>query len=151
MASQSTNLITFEKLYYTLRQATVKDIEILDRIHAENMKGYVEQVYPWNPTLFRDSFSSQDYQIIELRNFPIGFIKVVVTTEIYLAEIQIDRHYQNQGIGTSLIASIIKRSQLNNQKLWLKVLKVNPAERLYERLGFNVFEETSTHKMMRLN
>ncbi|MGF1589731.1 MAG: GNAT family N-acetyltransferase [Pleurocapsa sp.] len=137
-------------LIYTLRQATVKDLDLLAHIHAGNMQGYVEQVYPWNPTLFRDSFVSQDYQIIELKNSLIGFIKVVVTSEIYLAEIQIDRHYQNQGIGTRLITSIIKRSQLNNQQLWLKVIKGNPAERLYKRLGFIVFEETSTHKMMRL-
>ena len=134
---------------YTLHKAVAEDIDKLDRIHAENMKSYVEKVYPWNPTLFRDSFISEDYRVIKIKDIVIGCIKVLVSeTEIYLAEIQIDRHYQNRGIGTSLICSIIEQAQLNNKKLWLKVIKGNPAERLYRRLGFSVFEESSTHKMM---
>ena len=99
-------------MQYTIRQATAEDIELLDRIHTENMKGYVEKVYPWNPSLFRDRFMPQDYQIIATKERIIGFIKVVVSdTEIYLAEIQIKCNYQKQGIGTSLIKSLIKEAQ----------------------------------------
>ncbi len=57
----------------------------------------------------------------------------------------------SQGIGTSLIKSLIQEAQINNKKLWLKVIKGNPAERLYKRLGFTVFEKSCTHKKMKIN
>ncbi len=136
-------------MQYTIRKAIATDLNILDRIHTENMKGYVEKVYPWNPTLFRDSFMPQDYRVIEIDNQIIGFIKVVVLeTEIYLGEIQIVRDYQKQGIGSSLIRSLIQEARESNRKLWLKVLKGNPAQKLYTRLGFTIFEESSTHQKM---
>ncbi len=135
---------------YIIRQAKADDIELLDKIHAENMRNYVEKVYPWNPQLFRACFIPENYQVIEKKRQILGFIKVVTSkTDIYLAEIQIDRQHQKQGIGTNLIQSIIKQAQSQNKKLWLKIVKGNPAEKLYARLGFTVFEESSTHKKMR--
>ena len=135
---------------YTIREAIAEDLEVLDRIYTENMKGYVERVYHWNDNLFRDRFIAQDYQVIESQKQLIGFIKLVTSeNDIYLAEIQINRKYQRQGIGTNLIQSIIKQVQLQNKTLWLKIVKGNPAENLYKRLGFIVFEESSTHKKMK--
>ena len=134
---------------YTIRQAVAKDLSILDRIHTENMKSYVEKIYPWNPTLFVDNFLPQDYQAIEVETRIAGFIKVVSTEDsIYLAEIQIDSHYQNQGIGTNIINTLIDRARLEQKRLWLRVIRGNPAEKLYQRLGFTIFEETTTHKKM---
>ncbi len=136
-------------MQYTIRQATATDIDLLDFIHTENMKGYVERNYPWNPQLFRDSFIPHDYQVIEINNQIIGFMKVVsLETEIYLGEIQIAKDFQQQGIGTSLIQSVIQKAQAKNKKLWLKVLKGNPAKQLYQRLGFTKLEESSTHTIM---
>ena len=137
---------------YSIRQATIKDLAILDRIHTENMQGYVEKVYPWNSQLFRNYFVSEDYQIIEIKGQIIGFFKITrSTTDIYLGEIQIETNYQKQGIGTAIIKSIIKEAKKNHQRLWLKVIRGNPAERLYRRLGFIVFEESHTHRKMEIN
>ena len=136
---------------YTVCKAKIEDLKILDRIHAENMKGYVERVYPWNDKLFRDCFAPEEYQIIAIEGKIVGFFKIVTsTTDIYLAEIQILSQYQNSGIGTSLLQSIIDRAKANNLRLWLKVIKGNPAEQLYKRLGFTIFEESLTHKKMQI-
>ena len=137
-------------MQYTICQATAEDINLLDRLHRENMKGYVEKIYPWNPTLFKDNFIPLDYRVIKYQNKIIGFIKVVVSEDIYLAEIQLDSNYQNKGIGTSIINKNIAKAKLNNKLLWLKVIKGNPAEKLYKRLGFFVFEESLTHKKMKI-
>ena len=137
---------------YTLRQATAGDIDLLDRIYTENMKKYVEKVYSWNPTLFRDRFKPQDYRVLVTEKKIIGFIKVVVSeADIYLGEIQIVKDWQNQGIGTNIIKAITKTAQLDKKKIWLKVVNGNPAEKLYRRLGFTVFEESFTHKKMSKN
>ena len=67
-----------EPMDYTIRQATAVDLDLLDLIHTENMKGYVEKIYPWKPQLFRESFSCHDYQVIEINNQIIGFVKMVM-------------------------------------------------------------------------
>jgi ribosomal protein S18 acetylase RimI-like enzyme len=46
---------------------------------------------------------------------------------------------------------LFSESNLTRQPIRLFVLKVNPARRLYERLGFQVLEETETHYVMRRN
>ena len=136
-------------MQYTIRKATSLDLDLLDLIHTENMKGYVEKIYPWNPQLFRNQFIPDQYQVIEIDNVIVGFMKIVSSeTEIYLGEIQISKDFQNQGIGTFLIELIIQEVRANNKKLWLKVLKGNPAKKLYQRLGFTKLKESSTHEIM---
>ena len=136
-------------MQYTIRKATPVDIDLLDLIHTENRKDYVSKNYPWNPKLFCDRFISDEYQVIEIDNIVIGFMKVVSSeAEIYLGEIQISKDFQNQGIGTSLIHTVIQEARSSNKKLWLKVLKGNPAKKLYQRLGFTRLKESSTHLIM---
>ena len=138
-------------MQYQIRTASDEDLETLNRIHRENMKDYVEKVYPWRESLFRSNFVPEEYQVIEVQQQLIGFIKIVASDkDIYLGEIQIVNQYQNKGIGTGLIQSIISQSAVNNQKVWLKVIKGNPAERLYRRLGFSVFDESITHRKMQI-
>lgn len=62
--------------------------------------------------------------------------------EIPLASIRLLPKFQNRGIGTKIILDLIEKS---NKPVKLKVLKVNPARKLYERLGFKVSGETETH------
>ena len=137
---------------YSIRQAAIADLEICDRIYTENMKEYVAQAYSWRPDLFRNNFIPEEYQVIEVNSQIIGCLKVVyLENEIYLAEIQIDKDYQRQGIGRSLIQSIIHQSQTQRKILWLKVIRGNPAKQLYKQLGFKKIEESPTHEIMSRN
>jgi ribosomal protein S18 acetylase RimI-like enzyme len=49
--------------------------------------------------------------------------------------------YQGQGIGAKLIGDLLKETASKGIPLQLNVLKVNPARKLYERLGFRVIGE----------
>ncbi|MEL6460849.1 MAG: GNAT family N-acetyltransferase [Cyanobacteria bacterium J06621_15] len=133
-------------MQYTIRQAYPQDLETLDKIYTENMRGYVELHYSWNPDLFKQNYASQNYQVIELDSQIIGFLKIMLSkANVYLGEIQITKKFQNLGIGTKIIKKIIKEAQLNRQRLWLRVIRGNPAEKLYRRLGFTTFASDSTH------
>ena len=136
---------------YYVRMATAADLAELNRIHTENMQAYVERVYPWNSTLFKDNFVASEYQIIESNHNILGFFKFVVSQEdIYLAEIQIASSYQNQGIGSKIIYELIEKVRVSNRRIWLKVVRENPALKLYQRLGFVVFETSLTHLKLEL-
>ena len=68
--------------------------------------------------------------------------------ELYLASIEVLPSHQGKGIGTALLQSVIAQAEQENVPVTLQVLKVNPARRLYERLGFATIGETETHYLM---
>lgn len=134
-----------------LRRAIINDLNILDSIHRQNMRGYVEQNYSWNDKLFKTNFVPNDYIVLQKHQEIIGFFKIVPqNNSLYLGEIQIKSTYQNRGIGTTVLKIIIDRFLEKHRRIWLQVLKGNPAIRLYRRLGFKTFAETKTHYKMQL-
>ena len=134
---------------YDLRKATWDDFEYLDKLVTDNMKGHVNKVSTWNARLFRENYKPESIDVIEVENKTIGFTKLVHNEDmLYLAEIQIDRAYQNQGIGTAIINAAIAESEKLSKKITLNVIKGNPAEYLYKKLGFEVFDETETHRIL---
>lgn len=57
--------------------------------------------------------------------------------------------YQRRGIGAAILRDVIAEARAGGHAVALRVLKVNPARRLYERLGFAVVGESDTHYLMR--
>lgn len=70
---------------------------------------------------------------------------------LQISGIYILPEYQGRGLGTEVIDEVIKQARKRRQPVSLQVLKVNPARRLYERLGFVVIAESETHFQMRLS
>ena len=56
---------------------------------------------------------------------------------------------QNQGIGSFYLEHIISLSDKGNKPIFLQVFKSNPAQNLYKRFGFVVYDETKSHSLMK--
>jgi ribosomal protein S18 acetylase RimI-like enzyme len=69
-------------------------------------------------------------------------------TEFFLRAIEIHPEYQGRGIGTYIIRSILDEADGRGVPVILYVLKVNPARKLYHRLGLKIVGETTTHYTM---
>jgi ribosomal protein S18 acetylase RimI-like enzyme len=124
------------------RAATVEDIEWLEPFYESIMRPYyVELNLIWDDTKFREYFDPQSTKIIQADGLDIGMLQVRDRDDyIYLGDIQLDHKYRNKGIGTSLIKSVIRSAIVANKPVRLRVLKGNPAKKLYIRLGFKVVE-----------
>lgn len=72
-------------------------------------------------------------------------------TDWHLMQIQVLPEIQSRGVGTQLLGEIVAEARRADATIRLGVLKVNPARRLYERLGFTVTEETADSVKMRLS
>ncbi len=66
------------------------------------------------------------------------------TVDAFLANIEILPDYQGRGLGAAIIHGIIAEADAHHLPVRLQVLKINPARRLYERLGFVITGETET-------
>jgi len=143
-----------EDRMYALRPATEADRAFLYRLHRATMKVYVEQVWGWDEDVqvrrFDPPFDPQRYQIVVVDGRDVGAVLVEHgPEELILADLKIDPAYQRRGLGTAVIQDLLQRARERGVPVALQVLKVNPALLLYERLGFTVTGETSTHYLMR--
>jgi ribosomal protein S18 acetylase RimI-like enzyme len=138
-----------------LRAATEQDKEFLYALLKATMREYVEELWGWDEAWQRAHFLEHvdpaRSQIVVLDGVDIGVLTLEERqTEVFLGQIYILPAYQNQGIGTRLIRSVLDDAFAQELPVALRVLKSNPsARRLYERLGFEESDETETHHIMR--
>ncbi len=86
------------------------------------------------------------HQVVEVEGRAIGCLAV----EEFVDRFALDRIYllpaaQRRGIGTALICAVRDRAHARGLPLVLSVQRENAARALYQRLGFVVVSETSTH------
>lgn len=142
------------KLDIALRSATEKDGDLLWDLHRVSLKPYVEQSWGWDDNFqrryFWEHFSPEKSQVIQCEGVDAGVLTVEESPLGYiLSNIELYPKYQGRGIGTSLISSLIEKANQRGLPVCLRVLKINPARQLYERLGFIIIGETETHYWMR--
>jgi GNAT superfamily N-acetyltransferase len=78
------------------------------------------------------------------RNIDVGVMRVDRhPTHIHLDQLFLLPKYQNLGIGSYLLRALQQEARSQSLQLTLWVLRVNPALRLYERLGFQVIQEAA--------
>jgi ribosomal protein S18 acetylase RimI-like enzyme len=137
-----------------LRPATADDFDFLYRLHRATLKEYVARTWGWDEgwqrQRFEQHFDPAASQVIEFKKRDAGVVSVVEREEeIFLANIAVTPDLQGQGIGTSVIQQVLDEAKRSGKPVVLQVLKVNPARRLYERLGFSVTGENETHYFMK--
>lgn len=138
----------------SLRPATPDDSEYLCRLNEATIRPYAEQTYgPWDEAvarrIFAERFRPESTRIVVIDGRDAGMLDVRISERaVTLANIRVAPEYQGQGIGTRLIGEVIREAHRRGLPVALRVLKVNPARRLYERLGFVIVSETKTHYLM---
>ena len=102
--------------------------------------------------LFLEAWETKKIDIILKQNKPVGMFIIERQDDcLWLDEIQIEPHYQNQGIGTEIIMQLILKARKMNLPLRLRVLHANQgAYRLYRKLGFQRVHRAEHHNVMEL-
>jgi ribosomal protein S18 acetylase RimI-like enzyme len=138
----------------TLRPAVESDAHFAYSALRAAMRSYVESTWgawdePWQQQRFLESFVPPTHQIIEESGRPVGCLAVEEHPDhVFLARIFLLPEAQGRGIGTRLTRTVCESAHRRGLPVVLTILKVNPARRLYERLGFTVVGETGTHFRM---
>ena len=135
------------------RPATPNDMDFLYALHVATMKEYVDKTWGWEDafqgSIFQKNYVPAKTKVITLDGQDIGMLSVEEReADIFVSTIKIHPDFQGKGIGTGIIRNIIAEGIQKGKRVRLRVLKVNPAKRLYDRLGFSVVEETTTHYIM---
>ena len=138
----------------SLRPAIADDAEFAYRTTRDTMREYVLATWgAWNEEEVRqrssENIAAGLTQIIELGHTAIGIHVVEREPDaIRLLQIFILPEYQRRGIGSHLIERLLAEARSARLPLRLRVLRVNPACALYQRMGFNVVEATPERYFM---
>jgi ribosomal protein S18 acetylase RimI-like enzyme len=127
------------------RKATENDIDFLFDLRMKTMTEYYAQSNL--PTakefvLQRVLYEFDKAHIIILNNEPIGLLKIDRNLDkIHILQLQINPNLQGKGIGKSILKSIFDEAETDQKTVILSVLKVNKAQHLYLRLGFEIIDK----------
>lgn len=142
---------------FTLRRAHDKDADVLlaallsssssdtglDDSAVENGKMLV------SAEIGRKTPNSVTY-VIECADEKVGRLRLVDTDdEMFIGGLQLLPQYRGQGLGSSILHSLIERAARAHKVLRLNVDKNNvDAKRLYIRLGFVVVQELADEEVL---
>ena len=138
----------------TQRAASDADLDLIYQIVRDALGPYVVQTWgAWDDAAQRKRFDevtrAQDHSILELDGQPIGCVCCrEMDGELRLIRLMILPAYQNRGIGTQILREILAFADHRRLPVRLRVLRVNPARRLYERHGFVMGQASETHYTM---
>lgn len=138
------------------RKATDDDKAFLWKLKVASLRPYLAQVYGWDDNTqfgyFENGFHPEAIQIIQYDGQHVGMYELQENVNAwFIAGIMVLPEFQNKGIGSTIIQRIIDDIAVTNKPLRLQVFKVNPARRLYERLGFVKLGESKTHIQMEVS
>ena len=138
-----------------VRKVQATDSDFVFAAKKAAFREYVEQIWGWDETYQRDlhnrRFVSQDIRIIQFHGTDIGFLSTSNTSDaLNVHQIYILPEYQGRGIGAACMRRIINNANLEKKPVTLQVLKINTrATAFYQRLGFTIVDENSTHFQMK--
>ena len=142
------------ELAFTLRPARDADRSFLFDLYADTLRAHVEWAWGWDEEWQRRNMAAAlplaGWRIVVLAGHDAGALHVAQdATAHHLHLLLLRPAFQRRGLGSQLIAGLLARARGEGKALTLKVIKTNPARRLYDRLGFVVTGEDAVSWDMR--
>lgn len=136
-----------------LRPAVAEDFEYCKRLYFSEMDWIIEKLgldRGRQAVTLRQDWIPEQIRIITLDGSDVGWLQCIGSSdELFVAQLFVDGPFQNRCIGTEVMNRLISEAAHANQAVILAVAKVNPALRLYQRLGFQTVHEDERKYFMR--
>ena len=132
---------------YTLRPAREADLPFLRALRVQSMREHLENsgvAYDEAAQAARIPDRFDCARIVVCDGADVGLFKVCREGSPWeLIQIQLLPAAQGRGLGAALIRELLADAAAAGVAVELSVLKANPAQRLYARLGFRVVGEAA--------
>jgi ribosomal protein S18 acetylase RimI-like enzyme len=116
----------------------------------EHKTAFLKQQFAAQDAHYREHFAAASFDIIELDSTAIGRLYVARwPEEIRIVDIALMPDQRGRGIGGALLRGLQGQARAANVALSIHVERMNPALRLYERLGFQVAADQGVYLLMK--
>lgn len=132
--------------HIALRPALANDRAFIERVYFETQRWIIEALFGWRGNdveseLFAEQYDAANTSIIVVDGEDAGWLTVQRGADIYLHSIYLAPKRQRHGIGTQLLQQLLDDGLEHGITVRLDTARINPARRLYERLGFTIVRE----------
>jgi ribosomal protein S18 acetylase RimI-like enzyme len=148
----------------TLRPITADDLAILYRIYAstrveelaqtdwseEQKAAFLQQQFAAQHQYYQANYPGAQFQIVQEDGQPIGRWYVDRwEDQIRIIDIALLPEQRRRGVGTQLIDRVLAEGRRLNLPVTIHVERLNPALRLYQRLGFRLEEDKGVYLFLK--
>ncbi len=148
----------------TLRAQTIRDEDFLLQLFistretelrqvgwtSDQIRPFLQQQFTAQHQSYRQSYADADFQIIECQEKAVGRLYLHRGKGEYrIIDIALLPKFRNHSLGRYLIQDIQQAARKNSLPVSLHVEQLNPAIRLYQRLGFKSYDRDGVHLFMR--
>jgi ribosomal protein S18 acetylase RimI-like enzyme len=146
-----------------LRPVTAPDRDFLLRLYSstrdeelaqvdwppEQKAAFLEQQFTAQDVHYRENYPGAALDVIEVDGAAAGRLYVARwPREIRIMDIALLPEFRGQGLGARLLAALIEEADRDGRTLSIHVERMNPALRLYRRLGFEVREDKGVYLLL---
>lgn len=130
----------------TTRPASHDDIDFMRTSYLATQKPLLEKLPHFDEealiSRFQKSLLLDDVEIVLVDDQRAGWLQLTRTPDlIEVAQLHIMPDFQNQKIGSTLVQHVLEEASSTGKRAKLAVIKGNPALALYQRLGFEIYQE----------
>ncbi len=134
---------------FTVYASTRTDEMALVDWTMEAKNAFLRMQFESQDQYYKETYQGAQYQIIESDDKPAGRLYVHRRkSEIRIMDISLLPEFRKQGIGTTLLESVLEEGKNRNLPVTIHVERFNPALHLYERLGFCQIEDKGVYLLM---
>ena len=132
---------------WTLRPAHSGDRLFVQAVYFQTQRYLIEALFGWRgdeteAEKFDEVYDAATAQIVVVDGLDSGWMSVARRSDhIELGHLYLVRRVQNRGVGTEIVRGLIEEAYEASVPLRLSTATLNPALKLYRRLGFR---ETGT-------
>jgi GNAT superfamily N-acetyltransferase len=138
---------------FNLRLAQPSDFAFCQRLYFEGM-GWIIEALKLDMARQREGFGQQwqlaEVRIVTVAGNDVGWLQTTPAEDaIFVGQLYVEGRFRRQGIGSRVMRAVIDEAMRERKAVTLAEVKINPARRLYERLGFSVTHEDQHKVYMR--
>jgi ribosomal protein S18 acetylase RimI-like enzyme len=146
-----------------LRQTVDEDLDVLERIYASTRTielaqtdwsdqfktKFIHMQFLAQASHYRQHYPGAEYWLILYEQVTAGRLYLHYRgSEVRIMDIAILPDYRNLGIGTHVLKGLQNIAKISCQRLSIHVERFNPAQRLYQRLGFECQDQGDVYCLM---
>lgn len=115
----------------------------------EMLRAFLDQQHRAQHGHYRTVYPGAEWLIVEQAGAPIGRLYLEERAEsLHLIDISLVPERRGAGLGGAILADLAAQAEALARPLSLQVEKVNPARRLYARLGFRATSDNGPYDWM---
>ena len=147
----------------TLRPGGEDDLPFLLRVYAaareeelaqvpwtaEQKEAFLRQQFEAQHAWWREHYTGATFDLVLVGGRPAGRLYVDEwAREVRIVDIALLAEHRGRGVGTRLLQGVLARADAAGKPVSIHVERMNPALRLYQRLGFRLVEDKGVYLLM---